>query len=57
MFHSLIGVAGLLGLVALAFGDRAAVMVARSIILLALAAVVLLAVDIMLRGALSRNLL
>jgi hypothetical protein len=57
MFHSLIGVAGLLGLVALAFGDRAAVMVARSIILLALAAVVLLAVDIMLRGALTRHLL
>lgn len=51
---ALLGVAGLLGLIALAFGEAAAATLARFLVYLALIAAGLLAADIMTRGAISR---
>lgn len=56
MFHGLLGVAGLLGLIALAFGDQAAVRTAQALIVGTLALVALVAFDILTGGAISRHL-
>lgn len=53
MIHSLLGVAGLLGLIALAFGDHAAARTAQCMIFIALAFAALVLADIMTRGAVS----
>lgn len=54
--HGLIGLAGLLGLIALAFGERAAVRVAQAVILAAVLLILLVAIDIISHGALSDHL-
>ena len=51
--HHLAGLAGLLGLIALAFGKRSAAAVAAAIIALVLMAVTVLAVDIATGGLIS----
>jgi Na+/H+-translocating membrane pyrophosphatase len=51
--HSLLGMAGVLGLIALAFGEHAAVRTAQAAILLTLGLGLLLAFDIVTGGALS----
>ena len=50
---AILGVAGLLGLIALAFGEAAAAMVARIFIYAALALAGLILLDIVSHGALS----
>jgi hypothetical protein len=53
MFHSIIGVAGVLGLIALAFGESAAMRTAQALIFTVLSLGSLVMLDIMTRGALS----
>jgi hypothetical protein len=51
---ALLGVAGLLGLIGLAFGEQAAAATARHLIWAALIVVLLVAIDIMTRGVFSQ---
>ena len=54
--HGLMWCAGLLGLIALAFGTGASVIAARVILLAPLVLIVLVIIDVITRGALSRYL-
>ena len=53
---ALLGVAGLLGLIALAFGDQAASHAAKAILGVILLGVILLAFDILTGGVISQHL-
>jgi hypothetical protein len=53
MFHALLGVAGLFGLVSLAFGEGAAVRLAQIVIVVAVMLAILLGLDVMTHGRLS----
>lgn len=56
MIHSLIGAAGILGLIALAFGEAAAVRTAQAIIFLILGLGLALVFDILTGGGISNHL-